>query len=614
MMRSVVSERGGSGGPRARGSTGGPSGTAGSPRDLIGTVLDGRYRVERKVGRGSLGTVYEAQHTSLTRRVAVKVLLPSVVARVGDADRFLAAVRAASKVRHPNVVDVHEFGKLGDTVYVAMDFVVGRTLEDLLKKEGPLTWRRARGVVLQIVGALKAAHKRGVLHRGLHPGNCFVLEGADAQKEPTIKVSDFILANNGFAAIAGADGGPTTSRFVGKPTYAAPELKDVEPSAQSDIYACGVLLYRMLTGELPFDGGTPFQIMEAHAERPVPPPRRKVPAIPEEIEAIILRALAKEPRERFASARELEVALDDVAADAQGGPLEGTDAPAEVVDDAATGPHMQAKGPETPAAPARDEALHAEFERQMNEPAEVLPTSMFDRRHLAPYYEAAAEQLGLLPPAGVNHQVPQAHAQPAAVPWGAMGYEPPMPTVHVAAPGVEDVPLEPTVHFPAASRAARVEPESTVLLGAPNVYDGASIPPTERLDDLAHRPAAAASAEAGEATVHLPRGGLPTAAIPVRPNADRAPMTVSVTQRTPAVPLRVGVAPPVHPRGQVHGGEAMQVPSSVPTSPATPVRVAMSPPAAPQVPASPPTLSTMHLIVIGVAVAVVGALVGLALS
>lgn len=470
-----------------------------------GQILDGKYRLGRLLGEGSLGRVYEAQHTSLARTVALKLFHGELMAIAGGAPRFLADARAARKVRHRNVVEVHEFGQLDEfTVYVAMERVEGCTLQAHLERHRQLGWIHARAIAQQVVAALEAAHRRRVLHRGLKATNCFVIHEDPPAQEPWIKVGDFAIVRTGAAKLD-----PTadqTSVFLGDPAYAAPELGGKsEPSVQSDVYAVGVLLYRMLTGVLPFTGDTPFHVLLAHAEAPVPSARDQVESIPPQLDAIIQRALAKDPSERYESVRELEQALDEVpelaepppepTTDSPGadpaGPRPGKgqahddDAPGRPLEELETGLHRHAKA--EPARPARDEAMHAAFERRQED--DEPSTSRFAPPRLFSYYGPAAQPIGLEPrtpaspaaessprvragpepvrPASIQRGpvrpgiVPPASARsPFAAPRSASAPPPPTP------PALVPAPISSELNHPRTSAPAPSLPESTVCLDA----------------------------------------------------------------------------------------------------------------------------------------------------
>lgn len=557
-----------------------------------GQILGGRYRLGQLLGTGSFGRVYEGHHTSLAQRVAIKVFRKDFVAHAGGPGRVLVDARAAARVHHRNVVDVHDLGPLDDTVYIATELVLGRTLHALLVQAGRLSWPRARGVALQIVAALKAAHKRNVLHRGLRAANCFVLEDPTrAGGELGLKVSDFGLAHPGVAG--GGRGEEHTSPFVGDASYTAPELARGEAaSVQSDVYAFGVILYRMLTGVLPFEGGTPYLVLAAHVSRPPRPPREVVGSIPAEVEAIVLRALAKDPGERFESARELELALEEVSAREEGSPEDAV--PSAALDEAATGQHAQARplvqpaAAQAPAPPARDEAMHAAFERR-EEPGEALATSMFARPAMVPYFGPA--------------DAPEAPPEPTIQLSAAMflqlgGYargEAPAYSQHVP------TSPEPTVMLGAGAQSLQPS-ESTTLLPPP-------VPPTARLDD----PRASGDAAIDGPTTHFPRASL---AAMMRPAPSPGHGMGSLPHIAPApapMPAVVGHAPVIGASASAYAAAPMPTPAPVP-APARPVMP--MPVAAPRMraPARPSAFPATGIFIIGAAVAIAGIVIALALT
>ncbi len=551
-----------------------------------GEILDGKYRIGPKIGEGSLGRVYEAEHTTLVRTAAVKMFRGDLIAHVGGAERFLADARAAWKVRHRNIVDVYEFGRFGEhVVYLAMERIEGPSLQAYLEENGKLPWSRVRGIALQVVAALKAAHRRRVLHRGLKATNCFVLDEDD--EEPRIKVGDFATVRTGTAKLdPGAD---QTSVFLGDPAYAAPELNaNAEPSARSDVYAVGVLLYRMLTGELPFTGNTPFQVLVGHAEAPVPPPRDKVPSIPEEVEAIILRALAKESSERFESARELALALEEIPPEI--GEPEEEDVPGASLEDKKTGEHRQAE------TSSRDEAMHAAFERQSMDDGEPEATSMFARQQLISYSGPAVQDLQAgprpppSPPQVIRDQDPQRPGNasalvppvrgPLAAPEGTVllpggGVSPPSPrTVPLKASVLRETGREATAVFERSARAALVE--STERLDSLNEPPPAAL--TERVAGLVR---SEVGESAPEGTVRVPAGGVPV-------TVARHPVTQPALLRNVAPSIPIVASPSVAP----------SVPSRLPDRATS---------------TSSATISSKH-VMIGIAAAIVGTLVGLGLA
>ncbi len=578
--------------------------------------MGGRYRLGQLLGAGSFGRVYEGHHTSLAQRVAIKVFRPDIVAMAGGADRVLMDVRAASRVHHRNIVDVHDLGRLDDTVYVATELVLGRTLHGMLVESGRLPWSRARAVALQIAAALKAAHKRNVVHRGLRAANCFVLESpAQVAAELRIKVSDFGFAHPALAG--GGRGEEHTPPFVGDTAYTAPELNGgAATSVRSDVYAFGVLLYRMLTGVLPFEGGTPYQVLAAHASQPVPPLRGKVRSVPAEVEAIVLRALAKDPSERFESARELELALEEVA-------TRGDDLPEAALDEVETGQHAQAKAPQVavthgpapselesrvPPPPARDDAMHAAFDRR-EEVGELHATSMFDRQMLVPYFGPAVADHTAPPEPTIqlgasmfSELGPQARPVATAFPQLMSRVQPVAPALASPTSGDRGEPLEATI-LDAGARPPTAE--STVVFSGRGARP---LPTTERLQEVVPRKVIEAAVD--EPTLHF-LAGRPVTATILLPERGRGLVGASLPA-SPVLPT-AAVAPSVA-LPAISPPDAC-IPAPVPAQALAPPGAPTLPPVRPAVPGSAPVaISLVQVLVIGVAVAIAGALVGLAIA
>jgi serine/threonine-protein kinase len=285
-----------------------------------GQLVDERYRVVRQIGAGGMGAIYEAEQTILGRKVALKVTWPQPGGEAMAAKRFLREARAASQIEHRNVVKISDFGELpGGATYYVMEYLEGRDLSQLLKAEGPQPWARARGIFLELVTGLQAAHDAGVVHRDVKPANCFLARKGDQATE-VVKVIDF-----GVAKQQGSETNLLTgsSEILGTVRYMSPEQATGAPvDARSDIYATGILMYETLTGEVPFGGDNIFAVMRGHTHEPPRPPRELDPEIPEAVETVILRALAKDPADRFATMLELRLAI--VAINKKGrGPREG---------------------------------------------------------------------------------------------------------------------------------------------------------------------------------------------------------------------------------------------------------------------------------------------------
>jgi serine/threonine protein kinase len=281
--------------------------------DLTDVLLEGRYRLTRLMGQGGMGQVYEGLHETLDRKVAVKVLLPRYAHEAKFRERFLREAKAASKVRHPNVVQILDFGDTpGGSVYFAMEFLEGCDLQALLRHEGRLSWPRARYFLLQMVSALAAAHERKIIHRDIKPANFFITE--DRGRQDLVKVLDFGIAklavdpSNQDSSLAQSLTG--TGEVFGTAKYMAPEQAyGASDDPRVDVYSLGIVAYEMLTGEVPFTGVSTFHIITRHVNDRPRPPRELVPELPIEVEAVILRALAKMPQDRFLSMEEMEQAL-----------------------------------------------------------------------------------------------------------------------------------------------------------------------------------------------------------------------------------------------------------------------------------------------------------------
>jgi serine/threonine protein kinase len=267
--------------------------------ELIGRVI-GKYRIEVFLGGGGQAKVYKAYHPALDTYVAIKVLPPYFAAEEGFIERFKQEARVIARLRHPNIVTVYDFGEEQGLTYIVMDYVEGGTLASRLGR--PLFLDTALHIVEQIGRALDCAHSQGVIHRDVKPGNVLMA------REDWVLLSDF-----GIARVM-----ETTVRLtrtgvgVGTPEYMSPEQGQGLPvDGRSDLYSLGILLYEMLTGCVPFKAETPFGTVLKHVTEPPTPPRIHNPNIPEAIEAVIVKALAKQPEERYPSAGEMLQALHE---------------------------------------------------------------------------------------------------------------------------------------------------------------------------------------------------------------------------------------------------------------------------------------------------------------
>jgi len=274
---------------------------------MIGRMLGGLYRVESRIGEGGMGAVYMAVHIHLNKGFAVKVLSEKVAANKTAVSRMLQEAQAACSIEHDNIVDVINFDETDDgRVYLVMELLKGTSLATLVDA-GPMKLERALPIAYQICEALQAAHESGIVHRDLKPENVFIVRKSDAD---FVKVLDF-----GISKVKTAEAEEVrmtkTGQLVGTPLYMSPEQAKGETDIdhRSDIYSLGVMLYEMLVGEPPFEGGNYFQLLWKHGNEPPTPPREKRPEIPEGVEAAILKCLEKERDARFQSMAELESAL-----------------------------------------------------------------------------------------------------------------------------------------------------------------------------------------------------------------------------------------------------------------------------------------------------------------
>jgi eukaryotic-like serine/threonine-protein kinase len=269
---------------------------------LIDTLFDGRYRIERKLGAGGMADVYLAEDQELGRRVAIKILN----SRHGNDDQFIERFRREAKnaaaLNHPNIVSIYDRGEAEDTYYIAMEFLDGRTLKELIVSRGAAPVNVAIEYARQILSALRFAHRHGIVHRDIKPHNALV------DGEGRVKVTDFGIARAGTSQMTEA------GSIVGTAQYLSPEqARGGEVDPRSDLYSLGIVLYELLTGKTPFDGETPVEIAMKHLSTPPKPPSTLRPDVPPELDMVVMRALAKNPDDRYQSADEMEGDLDRVA-------------------------------------------------------------------------------------------------------------------------------------------------------------------------------------------------------------------------------------------------------------------------------------------------------------
>jgi len=270
---------------------------------MVGRLLDGRYQVRSRIARGGMATVYLATDLRLERRVAVKVMHGHLADDAAFRERFIREARSAARLAHPNVVAVFDQGEDSDMAYLVMEYLPGITLRELLQEHRVLTTEQTLDIIEAVLGGLAAAHRAGIVHRDLKPENVLLAD------DGRIKIGDFGLARAVSANTA------TGAALLGTIAYLSPELVTRGiADARSDIYAVGIMMYEMLTGEQPYKGEQPVHIAYQHANSTVPPPSGKNARVPAELDEIVQWATARTPEERPADAR----AMLDQVLDAHG--------------------------------------------------------------------------------------------------------------------------------------------------------------------------------------------------------------------------------------------------------------------------------------------------------
>ncbi|MFD4229369.1 Stk1 family PASTA domain-containing Ser/Thr kinase [Streptomyces sp. NPDC058545] len=264
-----------------------PSPAFGQGDPIVGQVLDGRYRVDARIAVGGMATVYRAMDTRLDRVLALKVMHPALATDASFVERFIREAKSVARLAHPNVVAVFDQGAQGAYVYLAMEYVAGCTLRDVLRERGALQPRAALDILEPVLAALGAAHRAGFVHRDMKPEN--VLIGDDGR----VKVADF-----GLVRAVGSDTN-TTGTVLGTVSYLAPEqIEHGTADTRTDVYACGVVLYEMLTGAKPHTGDTPAQVIYQHLNEDVPAPSAVVPGLATELDELVASATARNPEAR----------------------------------------------------------------------------------------------------------------------------------------------------------------------------------------------------------------------------------------------------------------------------------------------------------------------------
>src|SRR6478672_2334264 len=266
--------------------------------DLTGKTL-GRYRIVERIGRGGMADVYKAYQPSLDRYVAIKVLHPFLLEEDGSRERFQREARSVAALRHPNIVQVFDFDTEGDDYFMVMEYVDGPNLKAVMHEQAAagtrLSLDRIDEIITAIGGALAYAHRQGMIHRDVKPHNILFTSAGQP-----------LLTDFGIAKIVSGGSQSLSGALSGTPAYMSPEQGRGAPlDARTDIYSLGVVLYEMVTGRVPFDADTPFAVVIKHINDPLPLPHTVVPDVPPALARVILKAMAKAPEDRYATAAEL---------------------------------------------------------------------------------------------------------------------------------------------------------------------------------------------------------------------------------------------------------------------------------------------------------------------
>jgi WD40 repeat protein len=417
----------------------------------------GKYAVGHLIGTGGMGAVYEGEDTFLKRKVAIKILPDSVAQDSNSIRRFVLEARAFARVNHPNAVQIYEVNKRKGVCYLAMELMRGGSMQDLLKRLGALAWPEATLAVADACRALVATHAVSLVHRDINPGN--LMRSADG----VVKLADFGLAKDADQRQASLT---MPGGVMGTPSYMSPEQCRSEPvDARTDIYALGATYYTLLVGRPPYVGETPLQVLFAHCSAAVPDPRDVAPEVPAACAAIVRRAMAKEPRDRYQSARTMLVDLESVLSAGQASAMrEAGHGEGDMLADLAQAVHGSRAG--VVAAPAK-EAVEPEGAAGAGGEPLPAPAAAFDRhardadrwrRHLWPWAIVAGVLAiaGAALPAGLRY-------------WGLLANSAPSSSSSSSSPNEAELSVVPaapsTRHTDASSTRTAPRPATREFAG-----------------------------------------------------------------------------------------------------------------------------------------------------
>ncbi len=278
-------------------------------------LFGGRYKIIKKAGTGGMADIFKAEDTILGRLVAIKMLHPQFAHDENFVARFRREAQSAASLNHPNIVNIYDWGRADSTYFIVMEYIEGENLKQIIGKSGPLSAEIAVKIMIRVCDALEFAHKHQIVHRDIKPHNIIIT------KDGTVKVTDFGIARAGSSTMT------QTGSILGTATYISPEqAQGTAVGKSSDVYSLGIVLYEALTGCVPFEGESPVAVAFKQVHEPPPLPRSINPAISQSLETVILKAMAKNPGERYLSAEEMKA---DLTRSVKGSPIQAIVPPAE---------------------------------------------------------------------------------------------------------------------------------------------------------------------------------------------------------------------------------------------------------------------------------------------